>query len=45
VDAAFELSLDEGFAFEAEQEQGLFEHGEAAEGIAAFIAKRPPNFA
>ena len=45
VEAAFELSLDEGFAFEAEQEQGLFEHGEAAEGIAAFIAKRPPNFA
>jgi enoyl-CoA hydratase/carnithine racemase len=45
VDAASELSLAEGVAFEAEQEQGLFEHGEAAEGITAFIGKRPPNFA
>ena len=23
----------------------FFEHGEAAEGIAAFVAKRPPTFA
>ena len=45
VDAAFDLSLTDGFAFEAEQEQGLFEDGEAAEGIEAFIAKRPPTFA
>jgi enoyl-CoA hydratase/carnithine racemase len=45
VDASFALPLADGFAFEAEQEQGLFEHGEAEEGIAAFIAKRPPNFA
>ncbi|WP_141013642.1 enoyl-CoA hydratase/isomerase family protein [Nocardioides sambongensis] len=45
VDAAFEMPLEEGFAFEAKQEQGLFETGEAAEGIAAFVAKRPPNFA
>lgn len=45
VNAAFELPLEEGFAFEARQEQGLFEHGEAAEGIAAFVAKRRPNFA
>lgn len=45
VNAAFELPLEEGFAFEALQEQGLFENGEAAEGIAAFVAKRRPNFA
>lgn len=45
VDAAFAMPLAEGFAFEAQQEQGLFEDGEAAEGIAAFIAKRPPAFA
>lgn len=45
VDAAFELPLAEGIAYERLQEQGLFEDGEAAEGIAAFIAKRAPNFA
>ncbi|GAA1530080.1 enoyl-CoA hydratase/isomerase family protein [Nocardioides humi] len=45
VDAAFAMPLEEGFAFEAQQEQGLFEDGEAAEGIAAFVAKRPPSFA
>lgn len=45
VDAAFALPLAEGLAYEAEQEQGLFTDGEAAEGIAAFIEKRRPNFA
>lgn len=45
VDAAFELPLVEGFAFEAAQEQGLFTDGEAAEGIAAFVGKRRPDFA
>lgn len=45
VDAAFEMPLAEGFAYEAKQEQGLFEDGEAAEGIAAFVAKRRPAFA
>lgn len=45
VDAAFVMPLVEGIAYEAKQEQGLFEDGEAVEGIAAFIAKRPPNFA
>jgi enoyl-CoA hydratase len=45
VDAAAELPLAQGMVFEAEQEQGLFEHGEAAEGINAFIAKRRPDFA
>ncbi|MDR7254255.1 enoyl-CoA hydratase [Nocardioides sp. BE266] len=45
VDAAAEMSLVDGMAFEAQQEQGLFEDGEAAEGIAAFVAKRQPRFA
>lgn len=45
VDAAYDLDLETGCRFEVEQEQGLFEHGEAAEGIAAFVGKRRPNFA
>jgi enoyl-CoA hydratase len=45
VDAAFDLSLEAGFEFEAEQEQSLFEDGEAAEGITAFVEKRAPRFA
>jgi enoyl-CoA hydratase len=45
VDAAFDLSLSDGFAYEAAQEQGLFETGEAKEGLTAFLEKRPPNFA
>jgi enoyl-CoA hydratase/carnithine racemase len=45
VDAAFDMSLEEGFAYEVAQEQALFEDGEAAEGITAFVEKRPPNFA
>ncbi len=44
VNAAFELPPDEGFRYEALLEQRLFEDGEAAEGIRAFIAKRPPDF-
>jgi enoyl-CoA hydratase len=45
VDAAFDLPLDAGLGFEAERVQALFETGEAAEGIAAFTAKRAPRFA
>jgi enoyl-CoA hydratase/carnithine racemase len=45
VDAAFDLPLEAGFKFEADQEESLFTHGEAAEGITAFVAKRPPRFA
>jgi enoyl-CoA hydratase len=45
VEAAFDLPIEQGFSVEADQEQALFEHGEAAEGIAAFLAKRSPTFA
>jgi len=45
VDAAFDLPLEAGFKFEADQEQSLFETGEAAEGVAAFVAKRAARFA
>lgn len=45
VNAAFELPLREGIQYELEQEQDLFEHGEAAEGLRAFVEKRKPNFA
>lgn len=45
VDAAFDLPFPEGKRFEVEQIQGLFEHGEAREGITAFLEKRAPKFA
>ncbi|CUU61149.1 enoyl-CoA hydratase [Parafrankia irregularis] len=45
VDAADDLPLADGFRYEVEQEQQLFETGEAAEGIRAFVDKRPPRFA
>jgi enoyl-CoA hydratase len=44
VDAAYDLPLGDGSRFEADQEVGLFEDGEAAEGIAAFVGKRKPVF-
>jgi len=44
VNAAFELALAEGIQYELEQEQDLFERGEAAEGLRAFVEKRRPNF-
>jgi enoyl-CoA hydratase/carnithine racemase len=44
IDAAFDLPLADGITFEREQEQGLFEYGEAAEGITAFVEKRAPRF-
>lgn len=44
VDAAFDLPLAEGARYEVEQIQQLFEDGEAAEGIRAFVDKRRPEF-
>ena len=44
LDAAFAMDLDAGIAFEAGEEQSLFEDGEAAEGIAAFTGRRTPAF-
>ena len=45
IDASFDLPFADGAAFEIDQEQGLFENGEAAEGITAFVQKRAPHFA
>lgn len=44
VAAAFDRPLAEGLRYEAEQIQEVFERGEAAEGIQAFIDKRAPEF-
>ena len=45
VDAALDLPLPDGSALEAREEQALLEAGEAREGIAAFLERRPPRFA
>lgn len=45
VDASVSLPPHEGSALEAREEQALFDAGEAREGIAAFLEKRPPRFA
>ncbi len=45
VDAAYDLPLGEGLEYEGALIQELFETGEAKEGIAAFLEKRPPHFA
>lgn len=45
VDAAFDLPIEEGFRYEVAQEQELFEHGDAKEGLTAFLEKRSPRFA
>ncbi|MCX4096720.1 enoyl-CoA hydratase/isomerase family protein [Nocardia sp. alder85J] len=44
VDAAFDLPFAAGARYEVDQIQALFEDGEAAEGIAAFVEKRKPRF-
>ena len=44
VAAAYDRPLSEGLHYEAEQVQGVFEQGEAIEGIRAFIDKRAPEF-
>jgi enoyl-CoA hydratase/carnithine racemase len=45
VDAADDRSLADGLRYEAEQVLDVFERGEAAEGIRAFLDKRAPQFA
>ena len=45
VNAAGELPLEQGLRYEVDQIQDLFEEGEAAEGLRAFVEKRRPNFA
>jgi enoyl-CoA hydratase len=45
VNAAFDLPLADGAVSEVGQEQDLFEHGDALEGISAFVAKREPRYA
>jgi enoyl-CoA hydratase len=44
VDAAADLPLADGQRYEVEQIQQLFEYGEAAEGLRAFVEKRVPKF-
>jgi enoyl-CoA hydratase/carnithine racemase len=44
VDVSMTSSLADGIAFEATEDQWLFEEGEAREGIAAFVERRPPFF-
>jgi len=45
VDAASDLLLADGLACEVDQVRGVFEAGEAREGMTAFLEKRRPNFA
>ena len=44
VAAALDVGLDEGLTIETETLLRLFETRDAAEGIAAFVEKRPPRF-
>jgi enoyl-CoA hydratase len=44
VDAGLDRPLAEGLSVEAAEIQELFTHGEAAEGIRAFLEKRPADF-
>jgi len=44
VDAGLDRPLAEGLSVEAAEIQELFTHGEAAEGIRAFLEKRKPVY-
>jgi enoyl-CoA hydratase/carnithine racemase len=44
VNAAFETPLNEGLKLERRLFYGLFATEDQKEGMAAFIAKRPPEF-
>jgi 2-(1,2-epoxy-1,2-dihydrophenyl)acetyl-CoA isomerase len=39
-----ECAFGEGLALERELQQRLFESGDAAEGLAAYLEKRKPEF-
>ena len=44
VNAAFEMPMNEALKYERRLFYGLFATEDKAEGVAAFIEKRPPNF-
>jgi enoyl-CoA hydratase len=44
VNAAYETQLEQGIAYERRLFHGLFGTADQKEGMAAFIAKRPPKF-
>ena len=44
INQAFEMSLSEGVRFERRIFHSLFATADQKEGMAAFIAKRPPKF-
>jgi enoyl-CoA hydratase/carnithine racemase len=44
IDVGLELDLTAGRAWESELFAGLFATADRAEGMAAFLAKRPPSF-
>ena len=44
VQAGWEIPIEAGLALERENQQLLFESGDAAEGLAAYLEKRPAKF-
>jgi enoyl-CoA hydratase len=44
VQSGAEMGLEQGLALERELQQRLFETADAREGLAAYLAKRPPRF-
>jgi enoyl-CoA hydratase/carnithine racemase len=44
VVTGLEVGLEQGLALERELQQRLFEGKDAAEGLAAYNARRPPRF-